>query len=289
MHPIRKKLSSEGTMPFLLNYKITKGKEEELTEHLHDWCELIYIHKGGATFFIDQMIYELEEGDFIFIPPNSIHKSTLQGDHTLTATALFFSPSNSIFSEANRQILNQTFKKVKEDRLFRYKLSAPDQRLVLTFFERIHQEKLTMNSHWEEVCSLHILLFILQINRWFDHLKLLPNPIPPNLMWIQDSLEYIDKNLSKTVRLEDLAQIANMSTVYFSKKFKQTIGMTFSEFLATKRLLKTRELLAHTDWSIQSIAEQLGYQSMPHFFRSFKKAVGVTPSTYRKQNYKLIR
>ncbi|TSB47042.1 AraC family transcriptional regulator [Alkalicoccobacillus porphyridii] len=284
MEPIRKKLSPVGTMPFSILYNLTKGRKEELPDHSHEWCELIYIHSGKGTFFIDQTFLELEEGDLIFIPPNIIHKSILEAEQTLTSSVLFFSTTMPSLTTANRMILFQAITQAKEARIYRYKLTTGQQKIVRHQFDEIHQEKTAKNTHWEEHVSVQILMLVIKMSRWMERPVTEQESVPTNLEWLKNSLDYMDQHLHEPIRLKSLAKEANVSPVYFSKKFKRTIGMTISDFLAKKRLLRARELLIQTDESIQAIAEQLGYQSMPHFYRSFKKATGITPSLYRKEH-----
>lgn len=264
-------------------YNVTKGRKEELPDHSHEWCELIYIHSGHGTFFIDQSFIELEKGDLIFIPPNVIHKSILEEEETLTSSALFYSPTLPKLTSDNRMIILQTFMKAKEARMYRFKLNHDEQRVIERHYDNIHQEKTMMHSHWEELVLMHILTLMIQTSRWMEHSIAEKEVVPRNLAWLKSSLDYVEEHLHEPIRLEKLAKEANISPVYFSKKFKHTIGITISEFLSKKRLLKAREFLTQTDDSIQSIAEQLGYRTMPHFYRSFKKATGVTPALYRKK------
>ena len=284
MDPIRKTLSPVGTLPFSLMHNLTKGRKEELPDHSHEWCELIYIHSGKGTFFVDQTFIELEKGDLIIIPPNIIHKSILEDRETLTSSALFFSPTMSTLTTDQRMILFQTSVKAKEARIYRYKCTQNEQQFVEGHFNQIDQERTNRCTNWEETVSLQILMLVIQFKRWMEHSVEEQEIIPTNLTWLKASLDYIELNLHEPIRLDNLAKEANISPVYFSKKFKRTIGMTVSDFLFKKKVLKARELLVQTDESIQSIAEQLGYQTMPHFYRLFKKETGITPAAYRKKH-----
>lgn len=102
-----------------------------------------------------------------------------------------------------------------------------------------------------------------------------------------------DKSLSKALsaihtspqdkwRVEDLAQIAGMSRSAFAKKFQNEIGRTPIEYLRDWRLMRARRLLSSTNFSINEIAEQCGYDSLPSFSKLFKNRFDIGPSAYRK-------
>jgi YesN/AraC family two-component response regulator len=89
---------------------------------------------------------------------------------------------------------------------------------------------------------------------------------------------FTDPNLS----LEWLGEKFGMNGKYLSKLFKEAFGMKFVDFLIDLRLDYAKKLLMETDWSVQEIAEKIGYSSPVSFIRMFKKAVGVSPGDYRK-------
>jgi len=81
-----------------------------------------------------------------------------------------------------------------------------------------------------------------------------------------------------------LAQMCNISEVYFRKLFKADLGRSPKQFLLTLRLQKAKLLLAEGIQKITAIATACGFESSAHFSRSFKEQVGMTPSEYRQKN-----
>lgn len=282
MSPIRKQLRFAGVLPFSIVYKSSKEKHEELPDHLHDWWEILYIHRGKGTFFIEQSFFELEEGDLIIVPPNAVHRSILNKEERLTSTALFFSPAIPAYTIENQSILIDLFKKVKNNKSYHHKLDAPGRKVLERCCYDIYQETQGKKDYWEEFIAVEMMKLMIFMNRWMEDTTARQEQVPENLAWMKRVLDYIETHLHSKIRLEELAEIASISPVYFSRKFKHTVGMPVSQFLVMKRLLKAKELLQESDESIQVIAELTGYQSLPHFFKAFKKATGTTPHQYRK-------
>ena len=61
------------------------------------------------------------------------------------------------------------------------------------------------------------------------------------------------------------------------------MGQSFGEFQAYLRTQEAKRLLRYTDISLSEIAGMLGFSSQAYFHSFFKKAVGMTPSEFRKQ------
>lgn len=93
---------------------------------------------------------------------------------------------------------------------------------------------------------------------------------------------YVDENYSKDIRLTALSEQFYCSTAYISKAFKKHTGMNFIDYLGKKRIDKAKELLAHTDYTINEIIDSIGYQDEKHFRMLFKRQEGILPSEYRK-------
>ncbi len=80
--------------------------------------------------------------------------------------------------------------------------------------------------------------------------------------------------------LQYYADKCNLSVGYFSHIFKETMGMSPTEYINMIRINKAKEYLENTDYSISQIAEYVGFSSQNYFCRIFKKYVGVSPGKY---------
>lgn len=100
---------------------------------------------------------------------------------------------------------------------------------------------------------------------------------------ISQVLHFIDEHYcEESLSLQRLADEFNLSYSNFSRFFKQQTGEGFVEYLEKIRLKKAKRLLAESNESIKSIANQIGYTNPNSFTRLFKKAEGITPGNYRK-------
>ena len=99
---------------------------------------------------------------------------------------------------------------------------------------------------------------------------------------IKTARKYIDDNFAKDISLDDVSRKVNISPYYFSKIFKEEIGLNFIEYLTNIRMDKAKELLTESNMSMKEICGACGYTDPNYFSRSFKKNVGVTPTEYKE-------
>lgn len=95
---------------------------------------------------------------------------------------------------------------------------------------------------------------------------------------------YIRQNCSEHITLKRLADYAYLSPAYLSRHFKQCTGQNVSQYISETRIKNAKHLLNTTNDSITQISLACGYKSTSNFQKSFKKAVGMSASEYRKQS-----
>ena len=95
--------------------------------------------------------------------------------------------------------------------------------------------------------------------------------------------EYIQEHYSEDLSLGQVAKAVNTSTFYFCKLFKKATGINFTNYLSRVRIEKAKNLLLNPNFRISEIAFDVGFQSLTHFNRVFKKILGQSPTEYRAQ------
>jgi AraC-like DNA-binding protein/ligand-binding sensor protein len=99
---------------------------------------------------------------------------------------------------------------------------------------------------------------------------------------IRRARAYILANQGDPIDLTKVSQAMHVSAFYFCKRFKQSTGLTFTDYLGRVRVEKAKNLLLNPHLRISEIAYDAGFQSLAHFNRTFHKVVGQSPTKYRE-------
>lgn len=97
------------------------------------------------------------------------------------------------------------------------------------------------------------------------------------------AMNYISRNLDKSLTLEEIAESASFSMFHFHRIFKAVVGETVAEFTRRLRLeWAANRLLGDGHQDVTAIAVACGFSSSQNFAKAFRQHFGMTPSAYRK-------
>jgi len=93
---------------------------------------------------------------------------------------------------------------------------------------------------------------------------------------------YVRDHLSQPISAEAMAELAGMSLAHFSRLFKRESGLTFSEYLAHKRVEAAKAMLLSGNEVVDEVARATGFDNAAYFYRVFKRVTGTTPGDFRQ-------
>ena len=99
--------------------------------------------------------------------------------------------------------------------------------------------------------------------------------------------EYMNYNFSRKLSLEEAADLVGYSPAYFSRIFKDEMGITFKEALNSIRIEKSKKLLLSSTASIADICSMVGFNDQSYYCKVFKRLSGTTPDKFRKRSRRI--
>lgn len=99
---------------------------------------------------------------------------------------------------------------------------------------------------------------------------------------IRMAKQYIQNHYSEPITQEEVSGAVGLSAAYFSVLFKKVEGEGFAKYLINVRMEQAKVLLRETNTAVSKICQQVGYNDLKHFTRTFEKVTGVKPTVYRK-------
>jgi AraC-like DNA-binding protein len=265
-----------------------------ITERIIFDYELMYVKEGECEVTVEGNHYYGKPGDLFLFKPNQVHSIYLLNGKTLRQPHLhfdlYYQPDSpevkvsyrpySMLTEQEKQWIRPDIVAEMDEPLPNHiRLNKPGvieqliQDIIFEFDRKFPYYETTAKG-------LFIQLWVLLLREihWQRNTHLHSN-------WEQlDRVKnYLSHHIDHDLTLDELADLANMSKFYLCRLFKKAYGMTPIQYHVSVRLEKAKQMIQFTDQSLTLIAEELGFQSIHAFSRTFRKWEGVSPSSYRKK------
>ncbi len=256
----------------------------ECESHTHEFLELGYIYKGMGSYHIDGTDYTALAGDIFIIPPFVSHYEVHDPENPFQVNFLMVK-----FEIGDHGYIDDMVK------LLQGKVHMDQVQKVKELFDDITDEVVFQNPGYLSIIdaklkSLLILLYRkVHLSDKDTERSISGDASKVNKNIVENIDRYLSAHIDEKCNVEALAQKFFYHPKYLSRIFQNEKGMMLSSYIQKLRDEKARTLLAETDMSMEAIAEALGYSSVSHFYRSFKKENDKTPFNYRKLYLKVPR
>ncbi len=245
----------------------------------HDFFYCIYVVDGSGEIQLNEEKSRLLPGCFYIIRPGTMYSFKSDNNVTLMVMEIKF--------------------EVYDEKLVRKIYSFPDVLSVINtpiynVLKKIRMEFTKKRVLFSEIAALNLLEILTLAERCItDKTEKSENEIDYKSEFEFGSglenefvklIAYIHDNLNREITLQELADKMCLEKSYFLKKFKARYSCTPIKYTKLVKMEKAKELLTCSDMKITEIADELGFQSVHHFSSWFTKAVGVSPTSYIKNN-----
>jgi len=256
--------------------------------HHHAFDELVIVLSGTAMHTTNEQTYAVKAGDVFVIKRGRIHNYQ-QPKGFAVANVMYDAKKLDMDHWDTRELpgyhvlfsLEPAFRNRHQ---FRSRLPVEGARFT-RISERI-EELAAVAAGKEpgyrvEARGLFMLLVIM-LAKCYSHTPE-TNSVTTDLLRLGDAIAYIESNYPEKLSNDQLARLAHMTVRTFQRTFLQSMRMTPSEYIVQVRVRNAAHLLKESDFSLTRIALECGFADSSYFGRIFRRAMGVTPSEYRKK------
>ncbi len=254
--------------------------------HYHSQYELIYISVSHGIRFVGDSVSRFQPGDLVLVGPYLPHLWLNEPEEYKDQTVN--KKVNTIVIKFTEDFIgSDTFKNpefLKIDKIL--KESKYGISFGQNISDKLHNELIALNklSYTEQAIKLLNILHQLSLT---NSKKVLSSTDMRQYTSINSSridtvLKYISDNYSKNISLEDISQVACMTTNSFCRFFKKVTNKSFTQFLNEVRIRNASRYLAQNNLSVSEVSYLVGYNSITNFNKQFKQIMGSTPKSYRE-------
>ncbi len=263
---------------FVIDHRIRHANKDVPLTHSHQYNEIYFLQSGKCNVYIDNETYCLEDGSVLFIPAFKEHTFIYPFSQDVKRTVLYISTEqlNWYFNKDFKDEINNLFIN-KHLQLSRKSFSN-----LSNIFEKIQFEKYSLDNMSELLTKAYffeLIIYLIRCQRYTHNINQKTNL---SNITIGEIVNFIENNYSRQLTLPEIAAQFGISESSLTKKIKIFTNMTFKEYLTKTRIEAAKSLLISSEKSITEIAYECGYNNSNFFGDVFKKAVGMSPSSYRK-------
>lgn len=256
--------------------------------HLHNYFEITHVLKGSCTFLFGNEKVTLTEGEICIVSPMSGHSLPLEPGCFAVSVVVRRSTFDTVFGNllTQKDLLSLFFRNnLYESKRANYVLlKTGNDQLTNDAMQQLIYE-CNVRDEYANDCAVNLLnLYLARALRASKATVTLHHYEGYSERDFDFSLvlQYIQHNY-REVTLSSLADKFHFSETYLSKLIHKKMKQSFTEVLRTLKLSHAVEYLMNTAMKVSEIADAVGYDSVDHFSRTFRKVYGVPPQEYRKR------
>ncbi len=260
---------------------------QDMLVHWHEEMEFSRVEAGGLLYDIDQVRYELHQGDILLIAPDTLHAAhQLEQQSAATDSIVFHLRLAGL--ETQDGCTQRYVQPLQDGSLRLPPVIHPGEEhydAINACFEAMWQCQDSALPYRE--LRFKTQVFALLQLLWQVSARTVLAPPTRTFRQYEDKLKlalaYIQEHYAEPITIGQLADLCGFSQVHFMNIFKAAMGCTCIEYLVEYRLARAALDLQETDHCIMQIALDNGFQNTSYFNRSFKHQYAMTPSAFRKR------
>ncbi|TNJ66520.1 helix-turn-helix domain-containing protein [Paenibacillus hemerocallicola] len=263
--------------------------KEHRIYHSHDFVELCYVAGGNGYHILDGKEYRVTRGDLFIINydvSHAFYRESVSDDliiYNILFKPGFVDESLIDFNDFNSLSLSYLFNGVLDKPIHpTLKLTFEDIREFEALIHKIYTEYSERRSGYISIIRAYMIEFIILMMRCFDRC---PDnrEMSKRLDAIYAAMDFLKENYTQSFHLGNLASKSFFSKNYFCKLFKDTAGMTVTEFVQKLRIEEACKMMENPNKKMTDISMAIGFADYKSFYTAFTKLVGMPPSEYRKR------
>lgn len=250
-------------------------------QHFHTFYELCIFLCPSAVHFVEGVPYDVQMLDIVGISPNRLHKTQYPEGRPCKRIIIQFNLPSHVTGLANEY--EQLLKVFDRDvPIFRF--GSEMQKRLFGKLNDIYQlapktDPMRNLIIHQKFIEFLILLFLNQEGNSYSSETEMSNAENK----VYSVARYIHAHYQEELSLEWLAQHFGISASYLSHRFKNVTGFSVTDYVQMTRVRNAQALLINTKIPITEISEPCGFNCFSQFNRVFRKHIGMSPSTFRKQ------
>ncbi len=274
--------NEEKRFPFAMYTESGEGRL--VLSHTHsDSMEIIEVTHGEAAIRIGTECILAVAGDFVYVPPSLVYRvDSIDGKASIRRLEFCEAILEENMDSFDTEILYMFYLR-SENTVAPIKTGHPVYYALKKCMQDAFDEYVSRDICYKLHMRANIYIMMTSLLRFFSASKdETDRAVYHNVLRLRPVIRYISEHYCEKIYIEELAEMINVSSDYFTKMFRDSIGKTPIEYINGLRVNKAMQLLSDTDDSMAEIADEIGFCNPNYFHKIFKQYIDVSPLAYRK-------
>jgi AraC-like DNA-binding protein len=279
---LRASIPTEAEIDYPLHVRLLeRGNPTPIDMDAHQGLEVNLVLEGRFERFLEDMVVVANPGDVTLVGPWEPHAWRVVAPGTTAIAVIFLA-----------EVVEEGLADVPWLRMFtvpsvsrpRVATAALREKVLAIGWERLAERK-AQRPGWLVAERLNLLRLLFTLHREWTP----PGPLPADrharaafFERLRPAVDLVHANPLRHITQEQAATACGLRPSRFGRLFKDTVGMTFSDFRLRLRIAVVAHRLLATNKSIETIAEETGFADGSHLHHAFMKHYGCTPGQFRE-------
>ena len=258
-----------GALPCVVREMRDAPSNAFVAMHDHEFSELVIVASGKISHIHADRTDKLSKGDFFAIHPGERHGYAQLAPKTVVFNVLYhrerpplplsvlgFPLMDEIFPEDPATVHANTLGRVK-----RSNLTA-----VLRLIDLIRREEQLDQPLRRTTCESLFMSLLLLLARSTQRVS-----VPSRESLVQKEIDFITKNLSRKITLDELCGVSGKSARTLHREFRKAVGKSPGDYILDMRIAKAKTLLGRKGSTLKKVAAKTGFCSSAHLSRTLHR------------------
>jgi len=243
--------------------------------HNHMYYEIFHLPVGNAVLNFENDSVTLNKNSIVIVPPMVFHaENCISADAESEAIDFIFMSNNL---KSSFPLYGRLAKALKSP------FSVFEGERIADITHKLHYSVESGNYSQTSILFHQLILLIIELSGQ-TKARFERNSTDTNMKRLYKIQQYISRNITEDIRVEEIANSLFLSTRQINRIIKMHFGCSFKEYVVILRMNLASQLLRTTDSSITEIYQKIGYNSAQAFYRAFQNRFSCTPAQYREKH-----
>lgn len=254
--------------------------------HFHNYLEIGYCSQGARMLTLEQEEHPYFDGTFCVIPKNCAHNIIDDGSGESVWDFLYVDVERFLMDmyPGRSRMVEEVSRRINAQARF---LTCEKYYTMSSLIQEMIREKREEKLFYQGSIKGYLLAFLLETARTWSEEEVKEESgqeeiISGEIAQIGAALQYVKAHYKEPIRMKDLAGSCGLSETHFRRLFSECVHLSPSGYLSKTRVRAACELMMTTSASLDEIAAETGFLSMSTFNRSFRKYLGMSPHSWRR-------